>query len=365
MTDSEKPSPSPTDAGWDTPANEPVDPDTGYVMHPADPRYAAAMDPISGLPSSGLDPVTGLPVPPKPDPDDAPILPAAPPPPLATVAFDTKTQSKPKKAKKHRDDDGDSGDPDDPRRIRLHWVVAGAIVVAITIITLVFLGRENSSHYYVQCDSDKIVATRGRSFPPWGTTSLTGVEWKAIPIAPNDECTPTDSDNIAELEDYFLKVLMRQASALLQAKEVTKPDVAAEQLNQALLLARSEARRPQRRDIERLLGDVEYWRASTHLKEASTALLEAAKQFDAAAAQQPRHVADAASWAKYIRGLVDKLQAGPSSKLSPDPANVSDGETRPGHEPVPAGTALPVTPDSPTKAPVTQPAVSPSGGVLL
>jgi len=320
--------------------------------------------------SSDLDPVTGLPAHTTVNPDDAPVLPPATP---ATTSLSNavgiappppRPKDKAGKAKKRRDDDGDD---EDPRHLRLHWVVAGAIVVGITIVTLIFLGRENGSHYYVQCDADRIVATRGRSFPPWGTTALSGAEWKTIAIAPNDECTALDTDSLATVEDYFLKVLMRQASALLQAREVTKPDVAAEQLNQALLLARSEARRPQRRDIERLLGDVEYWRASAHLKEASAALLEASKQFDAAAAQQPRHVADAASWAKYIRRLVDELHAGPDAK-SPTTSSASDpAEPASPRGAAPTGTALPVSPGSTRTAPAAAPpdAGTPGGGVLM
>lgn len=137
-------------------------------------------------------------------------------------------------------------------------------------------------------------------------------------------------------------------------------------LDQALLHARSPDRREQRRDVERLLGDVGYWRASAKLRDASTALTDAAKQFDAAAAQRPRHVSDASAWATYVRKLVEELRAGPNGALTafpPTPTPI------PAREPAPAGVALPVEPPAAGSASEPPPAPPdaglPTGGVLL
>ncbi|HEV7559656.1 MAG TPA: hypothetical protein VGO00_29470 [Kofleriaceae bacterium] len=334
---------------------EPPDPVTGYVSYSSPP-----MDPVTGLPlQEALD------VPP-PNPDDAPILP--PTYDYSSLRGDTAVPDaaapKPKAKPKRRDDDDDDGD--DPRKNRrMVWVVAGSVIAGITSATFALLGRANTSKYVIACDADKIIAEQGRAFPPWGVTPIQGAEWKPITIAPNGECKPRETDDADELEGWYLAQLIDQASALLTAREVTKPDVAAEQLNQALLLARSPDRRDQRKDIERLLGDVDYWRASAKLRDAATALGDAAKQFDSAAAQRPRHVSDAAAWASYLRKLVDQLHAGPAGGTQTAFPPLPAGAER---QPAPPGVALPVEPsDQGSDVPALAPpdAGAPSGGVLL
>jgi hypothetical protein len=138
------------------------------------------------------------------------------------------------------------------------------------------------------------------------------------------------------------------------------------QLQQALLLSRSPDRRDQRKEVERLLGDIEYWRASLRLRDASAALLDASKQFEAAAQQRPRHVTDAAAWGQYVKKLADDLRAGPNGA----PAAQSFPPTPTGERPsAPVGAALPVetpppTTDSDTPPPAPDAGV-PTGGVLL
>ena len=157
---------------------------------------------------------------------------------------------------------------------------------------------------------------------------------------------------------------------MLTAREVVEIDDAAAMLEQALLHARSdsEAHKAARQHLQRLLGDVGYWRASAKLQEATKALTEAAKEFETAAAQLPRHVSDANAWATYVRRLIDELHAGPSGAkplvVVPAPAPPPD---RPA---APPGVALPVEPaagsGSGNEPPPPQPdAGIPSGGVLL
>ena len=351
----------------------PSSPDTGPVYPGGEPfEPSQPPDPVTGYvsySSPSMDPVTGLPLEEAPaaNPDDAPILP--PSYDHASLRGDTPVPGAPAppspKAKRKRRDDDDDGDDDPRSNRRTVWIVAGSIIAGITIVTFALLGRANSSNYLIACDADKIIAQQGRAFPPWGVSPMQGAEWKPIAIAPNGECKPRETDDADELEGWYLALLIDQASSLLTAREVTKPDVAAEQLNQALLLARSPERRDQRKDIERLLGDVDYWRASAKLRDAATALGDAAKQFDTAAAQRPRHVSDAAAWASYLRKLVDQLHAGPAGGTQTAFPPLPPGVERP---PAPPGVALPVEPadhgsDVPTLAPPD--AGAPSGGVLL
>ena len=135
----------------------------------------------------------------------------------------------------------------------------------------------------------------------------------------------------------------------------------------ALILARDPDLRYQRKHNQRLQGDVDYWRASLRLRDASNVLTEAAKQFDTAAAQRPRHVSDAAAWAAFTRRLADDLHAGPNAAPSAQfpPTATGSGTS----VPVPVGVALPVEPDvgsAGSAAPPPAPdAGVPSGGVLL
>ena len=156
---------------------------------------------------------------------------------------------------------------------------------------------------------------------------------------------------------------------LLTAKEVTKTGEAKALLEQALLHARSNTdnARNARTEIQRLLGDVAYWGASLKMRDASKALLEAAKDFDTAAQQRPRHVTDAAAWAEYVRKLVGELESGPAGVSQAFPPVPPPTDPR---QPAPPGVALPVEPDkgsaSEAPPPATPPdAGLPTGGVLL
>jgi len=265
------------------------------------------------------------------------------------------------------------------RRRRTVVVSAFAIIVGIGIATFVFLGRASSSHYYVVCEADHVSAEQGRSFPPWGSHAMSGAEWKPIALPPNAECKPKETDEPDELAKWYLDVLVDRASSALTARGLLESiphpggaaaanplDTIAAQLDQALLLARAPERRDQRKDIERLQGDVEYWRAAARARDAAASLVEAAKQFDAAAALRPRHVDDASQWATFSRKVADEIHGGPNGAPPPIPG-MPPGDT---HVPAPMGSALPVEPpptgsDTATTAAPTPDAGVPTGGVLL
>ena len=286
------------------------------------------------------------------------------------------------------DDIDDLDDPDRPRRPasrRTVTIAVGSILVGLATAALVFLGRANAQRYLVTCATDHAYAEQGRTFPPWGSHQLSGPEWKPIALPANAECRPRETDDADELAHWYLDILVERASSTLAARDLldTLPspnavvdknaspnqlDVAQAELEQALLLARAPERRDERKNIERLQGDVSYWRAALHLRDANAALADAAKQFDAAAAQRPRHATDAGAWATFLRRVVDELHGGPAGGPAPDrfpplpPAN--GGE--PGRTLAPPATALPVEPPvAPEPAAAPPDAGVPGGGVLL
>ncbi|MEO8701946.1 MAG: hypothetical protein ABI867_18015 [Kofleriaceae bacterium] len=265
------------------------------------------------------------------------------------------------------DDRDDDGERSSSPKLVMAIVLSG--VLGLVIVAFVVFGMLNKDKYVLTCHPDEAVAGQGRGFPPWGTRSLDDeAKWKPIKIPPEAECRADTTADEEELSGWYLKLLVERASTLLTAREVTKIDEAAGMLEQALLHARAPDRRDERKEIERLLGDVGYWRASAKLRDAANALGEAAKQFDAAAAQRPRHVSDAAAWATYVRKLAEQLRAGPSdaaqTSFPPTPVN-------PGRPPAPAGSALPVEPGSGSDGSAAEPpsvpadAGVPTGGVLL
>ena len=262
-------------------------------------------------------------------------------------------------------------------------IVALAIVLALVITTAAFLGHANSERFFIACSTDRISPEQGRSFPPWGSKLLNGAQWKPITLPPNAECKPRETDSQAQLEGWYLDLLLDRASTTLTRKNLLDAvpgtvanakggpnplDVTAEQLNQALLLSRAPERRDQRKEVERLLGDVQYWRAALRLRDANAALVDAARQFETASAQRPRHVTDAAAWSTFLRRIIDDLKAGPSG-ASAATATAPQGEPR---APAPMGSALPPEQSTPEGSASGSDAAEqppdaglPTGGVLL
>jgi hypothetical protein len=267
-------------------------------------------------------------------------------------------------------DDGDGSDRSGSRRVVL--IAALALLVGLTVAGFVLLGRVNAQRFVIACTTDQVSAEQGRAFPPWGTRPLGGAEWKPVTLPPNGECNPRETDSRAQLEAWFLELLVDRASTTLTARDLldsiqpgrTNPlEVVADQLNQALLLSRTPERRDLRKEVERLLGDVAYWRASLRLREGAAALADAARQFDSAAARRPRHVTDAAQWAAFLRGIVDNLHGGPNGV---QPVVTPSGEPIGERSTAPLGTALPVEPDEASAEPAPRTdAGLPTGGVLL
>lgn len=327
-----------------------------------------------------------------PSPDDAPIL---PPELTAQAALEGAIGAPSKKARKRaraieRDQDRDAAhdadrDPSEPPRNRKTMVIAAASIVGgLGIATLIFLGRANSERFAITCDTSHVYAEQGRSFPPWGARKLIGPEWAPITLPANAECRPRETENEAELTSWYLELLVERATTTLAARDlldtpgtdasgkaVNQLDYVATQLDQALLLARDPDKRDQRKDITRLQGDIDYWRASARLRDASSVLLDAAKQFEAANQKHPRHATDAAAWSSFLRRLADELHGGPNGAPpgTVPPGGAPAASAAPvSAPPVPVGTALPVestgsAADSAAPSPAS-PGV-PAGGVLL
>jgi hypothetical protein len=312
----------------------------------------------------------------------------------AVGASPLSTSGKPRLASSREDED-DHGDQ--PRRRTPRAVLFAALVLAAVLggAALVVVGYLNSERYVLACEAERAVPEQGRAFPPWGTRALGGAPWRPLKIAPETRCQPQETDDPLVLERAFLAMVLDQATALLTAREVTRVDEAEALLEQGLLLTRPPEHEPEplarqrtehHQEIERMLGDVAYWRATAKLREAASALGAAAAKFDAAVAQHPRHVSDADAWAAYARKLAQELHAGPEGTpppavssavpagaptlAAPPPAPPAGPTGASEHAAAPAGVALPVEPDPASgspPAPAAPPPGSgaPTGGVLL
>jgi len=277
----------------------------------------------------------------------------------------------------HDDAAADAGDDDDgpglPRNRKAIAAAALVLVVGTGVAATAILGNINRGRYALTCEADRMLVERGRAFPPWGTAQLEGAAWRPLKLPPEAPCTPRETTRVAELAGWYLQALTDRATSLLTAREVTQVDEAHAQLEQALLVTRAlasdEARADARAELERLLGDVAYWRASAKLRAATDAMLEASRQFEEAATRRPRHVTDAAAWASFVRQVVADVRRGPAGASPSTRAS-------PGDEPVverptaPPGVELPVEPstepvaDAPAEAAPIDAGV-PTGGVLL
>jgi len=333
----------------------------------AEPEAAA---PILDTPVMPYD-TAAMPPPPEMPPTDEPSIPLDDS--LGEAVGAPSPAAKRRKARDARALDDDGTPLNDKRRGRTVAIVVGSIGGGLLIAALVFLGSANSDRYLITCASSKVTAEQGRSFPPWGTRPMPGPEWKPITLPPNAECKPRETDDEGQLGGWYLDMLLDRVTVTLTAKsplELAGPDaktsaldVATSELEQALLLARSPDKRDQRKEVERMLGDIDYWHATARLRDASTTLLDAAKQFETAASKRPRHVTDASAWSSFLHRLADELHAGPNAA---PPVTVPAGsEPAVAHEPAPMGSALPVESEPAGSAEVAPPPPPPAGGVLL
>lgn len=264
-------------------------------------------------------------------------------------------------------EDDDEREETTKRPKRWPLLLGGLAAVATAITALVLAGRANHRRLYLDCGATHITALRGRSFPPWGRARLGGAAYRPIAIPAATECTRRATRDPIELEGWFLDALIEQATVAL-ASPTGDVDRAEQQLQQALLLARSPDRRDQRKDIDRLLADVTYARGAARVRDAIATLRDAAARFDDAANRRPRHAADAASWAGFARAMADRLGGGPRTE-SPGTLFTAPDRDR-DRPPAPPGVALPVEPPADAgglPAPDVDAGVPglPSGGVLM
>jgi hypothetical protein len=275
-----------------------------------------------------------------------------------------------------RERDGDLDD-DAPRSRRTMLVIGATLFLGLGIAALVILGWINAGHYAISCGTKEVTAERGRAFPPWGMSRLDGAGWKPIPIPASFQCVGLETADPTELGDAYRRMLVERAEAMLTAKEVTQAEDAAGILEQALLHARtdSEPHKTARQAIQRMLGDVGYWRASDALRKAAQSLADAAKQFETAAGQRPRYVSDANAWAMHVRRIIEDLRAGPAgARAQASPSAPGGPGSAPERPLAPAGAALPVEPPAGAGSdagsaepppPAAPGAAVPGGGVLL
>ena len=379
---------SASDAGWD---DEPPRP---RIAGPSFPAYVPPASPSPPSPTSSPPTSDVRATLPGTLPAIAPTATASSDEPLLPTTYDENdlrsavgatpladTSSKTRKPRAATDDE-DEDDDEPPRSLRSRKTITVSALVAVASLAvgaLVLVGRMNTDRYLLACEAERAVPKQGRGFPPWGTRALDGESWRPLKIAPETRCQPRETDDPRELERLYLAMILDQATALLTAREVTRLDEAEALLKQALLLTRPPERESEklaaerterRNDIQRLLGDVTYWRASAKVRDAANALGDAAKQFDSAAEQHPRHMSDAPAWAGHARKLVQQLTAGPAGATPAAGAVAPLAPVSPEHPGAPLGAALPIetgagsSAESPA-APAPLDAGVPAGGVLL
>jgi hypothetical protein len=230
------------------------------------------------------------------------------------------------------------------RRGRKALLVAALVVIAAAVIVLVVLGQKNRRGYHLVCGGDAITAEQGRSFPPWGQSALRGDAWRSIPVAPSTPCTSQTFASRQALAQRFEEMLVARAEAWVigRADGVERERLAEVQarIDQARLLL-VELSDPAVAEgatvtLERLQGDIDYWRARDEVDAAMAALEKAAAQLDQAVTREPRHNAeDAAAWRRLLGRIRQELASGPHARPGAVPGAMPGSAAQPGATPGP------------------------------
>lgn len=191
---------------------------------------------------------------------------------------------------------------------RQQLVLVGGAALLVATAACAVLGWLNNQRYYLVCGTRSITAEQG-SFWPWGQDSLGGEAFKAI--EGDHPCTSREFDNRNDLEEAFLVALIEQATRLLASGDADHVTAAKQELQQALLLSRDPERGKQRAMVERLQGDVAYWRGAAEIQRALKILSTGASYFEDAATRRPRHSNDANAWAEHARFIGSEIDKGP------------------------------------------------------
>lgn len=208
------------------------------------------------------------------------------------------------------------------RRPRGMLIIVAVLLLGAAVAGLVHLGQQNRRSFHLMCGKEAITAAQGRAFPPWGESALTGKAWQPIAVVPGTPCTSQVLPGRPALAQRFGQVLV----ARVEAWVLGRPDgtgreqlagVQAE-LDQARLLigeiADPAAAGAAGRALERVQGDLDYWRARDGVDAALAALDQAAAQLDQAVAREPRHNRDsAAAWQRLLARIRHELASGPNA----------------------------------------------------
>lgn len=269
------------------------------------------------------------------------------------------------------------------RRAVVALVLLGVFLIAVAVLW--FLGNRNSSKLYIDCGDEQITASRGRAFPPWGTSGLSGKKWAAVDhIVEFTQCDDETFSDMDTLEARYRSLILRQIDTWLESidKDESRADLPTvrQQLEQAALLSRPsdvdsiEARK----HIARLSGDVSYWEAIGALESVTQRMRATIDLYREAVERQPVHARDAKEWLEFIQHLDRELTLGPPilrpAKPAAKPSAVTaDKPQQPSptqREPAHANPDVPrAGPDDSPAAPVEPPAVPnpppPASGTLL
>lgn len=252
--------------------------------------------------------------------------------------------------------------PPQPRRPRLSRRARFFALAAIALLCFIGAGGVlsylNSRQLYLVCGDQDVRAERG-SFFPWGRTAMEGERWKPFKLP--GACESRELDSELELETAMLELLVARASALLAA-EAPELEEGEELIEQGLALARAPEHKASRTELERLRGDIEYWRGRADITAAVERLRSARAHLDEAIKIGPRHANDADKWLPFIDRLVERAGSGPGAPIEADTGPIDLVESP--SDGAPLATPVLIPDAGPATAPARDAGV-PAGGVLL
>ena len=231
-------------------------------------------------------------------------------------------------------------------RSRLIWLTVAVVALAGGVTAIA--GYINGHTYYLVCGAHEITAARGRFFPPFGKSQLSGPEWQ--PIAdPRSElaCATRELSSSHALAEVYRELLFRHVDSWLAEKwpddvrtrivEIRASvagmtemlDAMEKELEHALQLSRGLDDRSLdfQGMVRRRMGDISFWRGQIALTSAITSLDRAAEYFEKAAKYRPTNSADWDTWRYFVAESADMLGGGPPLLHFADPTEKGHDES--------------------------------------
>jgi hypothetical protein len=238
------------------------------------------------------------------------------------------------------------------------WVVIIAIVVGVLLL---LADLSNRNRYVLVCKARTVELHQGQRFPwPFGEEPIGGPEYKPFAVADAD-CRTREFRSEEEASLSFLELLLTQVRGALANPAAANLKEARNQLQQALLLARTHPGR--RKEAQHMLADLSYREGRSGLVRAESELRVALSRFQETQKLDAGRFDDLDQWIAHVEELLRSISPSPFSR-TPGLSGGRLPDRPPGSQPRPLPSSRPSLPPDRSAPPDGGPPPS-SGGILM